>query len=58
MGATRPAIVTGLPRRLRSMRMWTTNATLGMKEGPRVPVRGGVARFDLPSASYVTLVGR
>ena len=55
MGATRPAVLMGLPRSVRSMRMWTTNAALGMKEGARVPVRGGVARFTLPSASYVTL---
>ena len=55
MGATRPAVLTGLPRSVRSMRMWTTNATLGMREGAQVPVRDGVARFTLPSASYVTL---
>ena len=57
MGATRPAVVTGLPRRVQSLRMWTTNERLGMVEGPRVAVRGGVARFSLPSASYVTLMG-
>ena len=55
-GATRPAVVMGLPRNLRSLRMWTTNERLGMVEGPRVAVRGGAARFSLPSASYVTLV--
>ena len=55
-GATRPVVLTGLPRNVRSLRMWTTNATPGMKEGARVPLRDGVARFTLPSASYVTLV--
>ena len=56
MGATRPAVVMGLPRNLRSMRMWTTNERRRMVEGARVPVRDGVARFSLPSASYVTLL--
>ena len=56
MGATRPAVVTGLPRGVRSLRRWTTNASLAMKEGAAVPVRGGVARFELPSASYVTVM--
>ena len=56
MGATRPAVVMGLPRSLRSMRMWTTNERRGMVEGARVPVRDGVARFSLPAASYVTLL--
>ncbi|HEU4720930.1 MAG TPA: hypothetical protein VFS59_06165 [Gemmatimonadaceae bacterium] len=56
MGATRPAVVMGLPRSVRSLRMWTTNERRGMAEGARVAVRGGVARFSLPSASYVTLL--
>jgi hypothetical protein len=56
MGATRPAVVMGLPPSVRSMRTWTTNERLGMVEGARVPVRNGVARFSLPAASYVTLL--
>ena len=58
MGATRPAAVTGLPGSIRSLRMWTTNATLAMQEGVAVPVRNGEARFTLPAASYVTLMTR
>jgi len=57
MGATRPASVTGLPRRVTSLRVWTTNARQTMEEGPRAVVRGGSARFTLPAASYVTLIG-
>jgi hypothetical protein len=56
LGAARPAVVTGLPRGARSLRMWTTSAARNMVEGARVAVRGGVARFALPSASYVTLL--
>ena len=55
-GATRPAIVTGLPRRVRSLRVWTTDARKAMEEGARVVVRDGTARFTLPTASYVTLM--
>src|SRR5829696_7739511 len=57
MGATRPAVVTGLPRRMTSLRVWTTNARKTMEAGSRVVVRDGSARFTLASASYVTLIG-
>ena len=56
-GAAKPAVVTGLPRRVRSLRVWTTNARQTMEEGAKVVVRDGSARFTLPSASYVTLAG-
>ena len=55
-GAWRPAELTGLPRGVRSLRVWTTDATRTMQEGPRVPVRNGRARFRLDGAAYVTLV--
>jgi hypothetical protein len=55
-GAAKPAVVTGLPRRVTSLRVWTTNAGKTMEEGARVAVRDGSARFTLPSASYVTLM--
>jgi hypothetical protein len=55
-GAAKPATVTGLPRRITSLRMWTTNAQQKMEEGAKVVVRDGSARFTLPSASYVTLM--
>jgi hypothetical protein len=53
--ASRTAVLTGLPGSVRSLRMWTTNGTSNMREGARVPVRGGRARFELAAASYVTL---
>src|SRR5919112_2084729 len=43
-GASRPAVVTGLPRRVTSLRVWTTNAGKTMEEGARVAVREGSAR--------------
>jgi hypothetical protein len=55
-GAWRPAELTGLPRGVTSLRVWTTDAKRTMAEGPRVPVRDGRARFRLDEAAYVTLV--
>jgi hypothetical protein len=55
-GAWRPAELTGLPRGVTSLRVWTTDANRKMVEGPRVPVEDGRAQFRLDAASYVTLV--
>jgi hypothetical protein len=53
--ASRNAVLTGLPARVRSLRVWTTNAERKMQEGARVPVRGGRAVVPLEAASYVTV---
>jgi hypothetical protein len=55
--ASRTAVLTGLPTRVRSLRVWTTNGASNMREGARVPVRGGRATVRLEGASYVPLVG-
>ncbi|MDB4883918.1 MAG: hypothetical protein JWL95_2684 [Gemmatimonadetes bacterium] len=55
-GAWRPAELTGLPRGVTSLRIWTTDARRTMREGPRIPVSGGRARFRLDAASFVTVV--
>jgi hypothetical protein len=55
-GAWRPAELTGLPRGVTQLRVWTTDAQRTMVEGPRVPVRDGRAEFRLDAASFVTLV--
>ena len=54
--ASRTAVLTGLPRDVRSLRVWTTNGGKAMREGARVPVRGGRAVFGLDAASYVLVV--
>jgi hypothetical protein len=54
--ASRNAVLTGLPSGVKSLRIYTTNGASDMKEGSRVPVRGGTARFRLDAASYVTVV--
>jgi hypothetical protein len=55
--ASRTAVLTGLPRSVKSLRLWTTNGRKAMQEGTRVRVSGGRATFPLDAASYVLVVG-
>lgn len=57
-GATRQAIISGLPQRLRELRMYVTDTERNMEEMPRVRVRQGTAQFELPAAGYTTLMSR
>jgi hypothetical protein len=57
-GATRQATISGLPQRLRELRMYVTDAERNMEEMPRVRVRQGTAQFELPAAGYTTLMSR
>ncbi len=54
-GAAREATLTGLPKKLRSLLIFTTNKEEAVKEGQRVPVAHGEAKFSLGAVSYVTL---
>jgi hypothetical protein len=56
-GVTRPATLAGLPVGLKELRVYVTDAERGMKEGERIPVANGTARFTLDAASYTTLIG-
>jgi hypothetical protein len=56
-GATRPATLAGLPTNLKGLRIYVTDAQRGMKEGKRIPVADGTARFTLDTTSYTTLMG-
>ncbi|NUQ20167.1 MAG: hypothetical protein HOQ09_04320, partial [Gemmatimonadaceae bacterium] len=56
-GASRPVTITGLPAGITELRVLVTDATRGMAEGARVPVRDGVARLTLDATSFTTLVG-
>jgi hypothetical protein len=56
-GADRDAAITGLPETLTSLQPLVTDATRGMLELPRIPVRNGVAHCRLPTASYMTFLG-
>jgi hypothetical protein len=57
-GATREVDIDGLPAKVKSLRMYTTNETQAVKEGPPVKVEGGKAHFVLEAESFVTLVSQ
>ncbi len=54
-GATRQVILTGLPDQVKTLRSYVTDQKNKMKEGPRVPVAKGQARFTALATSYTTL---
>ena len=56
-GNQRSAVVSGLPESGMAWRRFITDATRGMAEQERVTARSGTAEFDLPPASFTTLVG-
>lgn len=56
-GATREALLSGLPKKIRTLTIYTTNQMLSVREGTPIPVSGGKARFTLPARSFVTLIG-
>jgi hypothetical protein len=57
-GAAREVTLSGLPKKLKSLRIYTTNKELAMKEGQRVPVDHGQAKFTVDAVSYVSLVSQ
>ena len=54
-GATRQVTLTGLPDNVKTLRTYVTDLKNNMKEGPRVPVAKGQARFTAAATSYTTL---
>jgi hypothetical protein len=56
-GASRPAILRGLPDGVKELRVYVTDATRKMEEGARVPVVNGSASVVLEPTSFTTLVG-
>jgi hypothetical protein len=57
-GAAREAIISGLPKKVRSLQIYTTNKEDENKEGPGIPVAEGTARFTLPAASFISLFAK
>jgi hypothetical protein len=55
-GNQRTAVLTGLPRSVSSLRRWVTDAQQGMEPGAPVHARDGQAEFQLPPASFTTLI--
>ena len=56
-GPSRPAIITGIPQGVKSLRVWVTNSDRAMAEGTAIAVERGRAQLTLDAASYVTLIG-
>lgn len=56
-GNQRSAVHTGLPRSVVAWRRFIMDANRGMEEHGRVEARSGTAEFDLPPASFSTLLG-
>lgn len=57
MGNQRSAVLTGLPESVTTWRRFLTDTARGMEEQGRVEARSGTAEFDLPPASFTTLLG-
>ena len=55
-GATRSAMLNGLPANVQALRIYVTDSARGMKEGKRVPVINGKAQFTLEAASFTSLI--
>jgi hypothetical protein len=55
-GGVRKAELTGLPANAKQLRVWVTDVTRGMQEGPRVAVTDGKAELTLDTMSYTTAV--
>ena len=56
--AAREVVVDGLPKGVRSLRMYTTNQTSSAAVGRPVAVKNGQARFGVEARSFVTLIAR
>lgn len=54
--AQRPATITGLPARVKNLRVIVTDATRGMKAGGTIAVRDGAAQCTLDATSFTTLL--
>ncbi len=57
-GATRAVTLTGLPATVKTLRLYVTDKTRAVQEGPRVTVAKGQATFTLDAGSYVTLASK
>jgi hypothetical protein len=57
-GAAREITLTGLPRKAKRFRIYTTNKEQAMKEGPRIAVDHGQAKFHADAVSYITLISQ
>ncbi len=57
-GAERKVVLSGIPEKVHSFKIFTTSKTLSMQEGNAVSVDKGEAKFILPSDCFTTLVSQ
>jgi len=55
-GQEQKVTLKGLPEKLKKLRVCTTNQTKGMERVELIPVSGGVARFSIGAACFVSLM--
>jgi len=55
-GASRAVVLSGLPTRVKQLRVYITNKNKAVEEEQRVAVSKGMARFTLEAMSYVSLI--
>jgi len=57
-GASRPAVLTGIPVGITTLRVWRTDTQRAMQEGTPIQVRNGRASVVLDATSYMTLIAK
>jgi hypothetical protein len=55
-GATREVTVTGIPELVKSLNIYVTDATRGMKKIRTIPVVSGKATFTLEAQTFTSLI--
>ncbi len=55
-GASREAIISGIPKKVKKLKVFVTDKEKGMEEVGSVAVMDGKVTFTLPEVSYVTLM--
>lgn len=55
-GASRTAVLSGIPRSVKSLHIYITNKNKCMEKGKPVVVKNGIASFPMESASFITVI--
>ncbi|WP_318310184.1 hypothetical protein [Flagellimonas crocea] len=55
-GATRNATITGIPNRIKRLKVFTTNQEKSYETTKTIPVRNGSALLELEGASFISLI--
>lgn len=55
-GPSREVVIRGLPKKVKSLRLYLTNAQKGMEKGRKIRVRRGELRFEAEAVSFISLM--